>query len=126
MSFKLKSLSENKYLFIDLIDPEYIQVKIESKDVSICHKSFLYTDGNALKNLFKEMAVQWKGWPSDKRWASVEGDVSIIATFNLTGNVSLNIKLVHNLGSDDWWEFQTIFIIENSQLEDLEKQMSKL
>ncbi len=126
MNLKLKSLSENKYLFIDLIDPEYIQIKIESRDAKICHKSFLYKDGNALKNLFKEMAEQWTGWQFDKKWTSVESDVSIIATFNLTGSVSLSIKLIHNLDSDEWWEFQTIFIIENGHLEDLAKQISKL
>lgn len=126
MSVKLKSLSENKRLFLRLIDPEYMQVKIESQNASIFHMVFLYTDINSLKDFFNEMAVNWKGWKSEKKWSSLEGDVLIVATFSLTGNINLSIKLVHNLGCDDWWEFQTVFVIESGQLENLAKQMSIL
>ena len=126
MSFKLKSISENKCLFLRLIDPEYMQVKIEGQNASIFHKVFLYTDIDSLKDFFNEMADNWKGWKSERKWSSIEGDILIIATCSLTGTINLSIKLVHNLGCDDWWEFQTIFVVESGQLEDLAKQMSIL
>jgi hypothetical protein len=47
----------------------------------------------APSTLFQEMAGQWNGWPGEKVWADLEGRVTITATTDNTGHVSLRVVL---------------------------------
>jgi hypothetical protein len=44
-------------------------------------------------DLFLEMADEWAGWKGEKRWNDLEGNVTIVATSDRTGHVSLHIVL---------------------------------
>ena len=125
MSFNLKSSTEEKSLSLRLLEEEYIEIKIEGVDLNICHKSYLYTDGNALKNFFKDLADNWKGWGGDKEWSSIEDDFTLSASFKSTGHVLLTVNLVHNPGGDDSWEYKTTFDLECGQLDNVYKSISK-
>ncbi|MFL6707707.1 MAG: DUF6228 family protein [Massilia sp.] len=44
-------------------------------------------------DLFREMADEWTGWKEEKTWSDLERNVTIAATSDSTGHVSLHIVL---------------------------------
>jgi hypothetical protein len=113
MNFKLKSSLENKTLLLEMVDADYIQIKIEGENISVCHKSYLYTDGKSLVNFFKNIS-ELIG--QEKEWSSIESDFSLKTTTSKNGHITLKVKLIHNQDAFDWWEYQTSFDIEIGQM----------
>ena len=50
-------------------------------------------DWTAFTAFFADLAASWKGWPGERGWRSVEGDLSIAATHDARGHCSLSVTV---------------------------------
>jgi len=46
-----------------------------------------------LAAFFRDLALHWRGWQGEKRWASLEGQLSLSAKSDSTGHTQLDVRL---------------------------------
>ena len=73
---------------------------------------------------FTDLARNWRGWSGEKSQASLEGHLSIAATSDSLGHVSMRVVLRGDFGRSDWQAERTIFL-EGGQLERLAKEAGR-
>jgi hypothetical protein len=72
----------------------------------------------SLARFFRELAVHWKGWPGKKEWRSLEGELSLAATIDSTGHISLSVRLRSGPYPFDWG-LSAVLLMEAGQLEQI-------
>ena len=73
---------------------------------------------------FADLASNWRGWSGEKLHASLEGHLSIAATSNSLGHISLQALLRGDFGGSNWRAEGTLFL-EAGQLEHLAKEAGR-
>jgi Family of unknown function (DUF6228) len=71
--------------------------------------------GHPPTQLFQELVPYWTGWKGQKSWRSLEGELEIDATCDLTGHITLLISIPAN--GHTLWSAQAGVLIEAGQLE---------
>ena len=56
-------------------------------------RRFYALEGTGLSEFFADLAAEWRGWDGDRRWAALEGDVSIAASHDGLGTISILVEL---------------------------------
>jgi hypothetical protein len=74
--------------------------------------------------LFDEMARDWMGWEGTKTWASLEHELRIEATEDLTGHISL-VVIMRDCCDPADWRLKATLELEAGQLSDLSKAVRK-
>lgn len=82
-----------------------------------------FTDCWLLVDLFDSVARDWQGWPGERTWQSIEGDLRVAFTSRSTGQITLSVNLRNNSGEDDWQISAPIFL-EAGQLERIAIQVA--
>lgn len=49
--------------------------------------------GGPPTTFFAEIAANWRGWDSERRWADLEGRVALAATADSLGHVTIKVTL---------------------------------
>src|SRR5262245_31917142 len=52
--------------------------------------------------LFARMAADWRGWPGEFRWESLEGELGLCCAQDRTGHVSIRVALRSGPTEGDW------------------------
>lgn len=74
--------------------------------------------------LFDEMARDWMGWEGTKTWASLEEELRIEATEDLTGHISLVVTM-RDCCDPANWRLKTTLELEAGQLSEIAKAVRK-
>ncbi|MDR3637003.1 MAG: DUF6228 family protein [Isosphaeraceae bacterium] len=71
--------------------------------------------------LFVEMAQQWRGWPEELHWRSLEGELSLHCTQDRAGHVSIRVDL--RSGPMEWnWSVHATIMSEAGQLDEMARR----
>ena len=73
--------------------------------------------------LFQEMARDWKGWPGTKEWRALDGELSITASSDSVGHITLITEMSYQSG--DFLLSATI-TLEAGQLEQVFRAVNSL
>jgi hypothetical protein len=65
---------------------------------------------------FHDLASSWRGWRDAKSWINLEQQLSIVATHDSLGHISLRVRVWENPGGADWVVEGTLQV-EAGQLE---------
>lgn len=76
------------------VDPSYFTARLSAGTLSASvrfyePRGFLL----GLGEFFRDLAEHWVGWPGEKSWESVEGDLSLTASHDRLGHVTLVVEL---------------------------------
>jgi hypothetical protein len=77
-----------------------------------------------LARYFRDLATHWKGWAGKKEWNSLEGELSLSATIDSTGHISLSVGLRSGSYPFDW-NLSAMLLIEAGQLEQIALAMER-
>lgn len=69
-----------------------------------------------LKRFFADLAANWKGWAGKKEWGSLEGELTLSATADSKGHISLAIQLRSGPYPFDW-KISAMILLEAGQLD---------
>jgi len=75
-----------------------------------------------LRAFFHDLAAHWRGWQDEKKWGSLEGELTLTAVTDSTGHTSLLVRLRSGPYPYDW-SLTTTLLIEAGQLEQIAAQM---
>jgi hypothetical protein len=91
------------------------------EDAGLEASSRLYAfRADALLDLFKDLAANWKGWEGEKLGSTIEGDLLLTCTSDSLGHTFVRVRLrpyMHN------WEVETIIQLDAAQLEEITKRL---
>lgn len=68
--------------------------------------------------LFDEMVSEWTGWKGEKGWGALDGEMSLVATTDSLGHISLEVSLDPRDGPPEWYASLTL-VLEAGSLERL-------
>ncbi|MDB5533892.1 MAG: hypothetical protein JWO28_2207 [Hyphomicrobiales bacterium] len=68
--------------------------------------------------LFDEMVSEWTGWKGEKGWGALDGEMSMGATTDSLGHISLKVILDPKDGPPEWYARLTL-VLESGHLEQL-------
>ncbi|HEV2880394.1 MAG TPA: DUF6228 family protein [Pyrinomonadaceae bacterium] len=90
------------------------------------HDAIYAVDASAIATFFQDVASNWRGWPGEKRWESIEGDLKLTCTSTTLGNVNVAVEL-HSFADDSFtWDVRCSLVIESWQLDLLAAQAKKV
>ncbi len=99
---------------------EYVEVSLSRHDLHGRRVVWLYTDGPLIADLFRSMAGEWRGWPGVKCWKSVEGELSLTASHDSIGHITLWVTLgTVDYEDDEPWKIETALMLEPGMLDGL-------
>lgn len=81
-------------------------------DSSALVSSYMF-DGFA--DFLESLAVDWKGWKGERKWDSLEGELSLKAKADRTGHVYLSIEIRD--GAPPRWQVTASLLLEAGQLD---------
>ena len=64
----------------------------------------------ALSAFFRDLSDHWRGWEGNKSWESLEGELSLTASIDKAGHVSLRVVLTDVAVAERWRAEATIFL----------------
>ena len=74
---------------------------------------------------FEELSTGWRGWPGEKKWESLEGELVLIAKSDKLGHIFLTASIGVTNGRDDW-NLKGHLLLEAGNLEPLSRTLNKL
>jgi hypothetical protein len=75
-----------------------------------------------LADYFLDLSEHWRGWKGEKKWATLEGEFSLIATADSTGHTTLNYCM-RSPYTGFHWELRGALELDVGQLESLAKNV---
>ena len=78
-----------------------------------------------LPAFFEDMARNWRGWPGEKHWVSIEHDVELACTSSTLGNVTMVVILDSYVDDPFIWDVRCSIVLESWQLEPLAGRAKK-
>ena len=88
------------------------QLRGPGLDASVLVSSYMF---EGFGEFFESLATDWKGWKGERKWDSMEGELSLKATTDRTGHVYLSIELRD--GAPPRWETTANLVLEAGQLD---------
>ncbi|HEY9403883.1 MAG TPA: DUF6228 family protein [Pyrinomonadaceae bacterium] len=83
-------------------------------------------DAHTLPAFLQDVADNWRGWPGEKRWESIEGDLKLICTSMTLGNINVVVEL-RSYGDEPFdWEARCKLVLESWQLDSTAAQAKKV
>ena len=112
--FLLRSVEDNVSLELLPHEDDHFRARLRDGllDAEVLLDSYQPHD---LPAFFEGLAREWRGWAGERTWSSLEGDLSLTATADRAGHVSIRVALVG--GPLQRWSAETVLMIEAGQLE---------
>jgi hypothetical protein len=57
---------------------------------------------------FRELAENWRGWEGERKWASLEGEITLSATNDRRGHVAMRVQMRSGFWDNDWHVTATV------------------
>ncbi len=54
------------------------------------------------QTFFSDMAKNWRGWPGEKTWHALEGELDLVATSDSLGHITIRVSLRPTAGPEGW------------------------
>ena len=97
------------------VGKECFRVTIKSKHLSSFTDVYAFDPfGSNLVRFFEDLARNWKGFNSEKKWSSLEGEFSLNCSSDNLGHFALEATIRNN---EDTSYARKTFFIESGQLE---------
>jgi hypothetical protein len=100
---------------------------LESFRVSLASPGFSATArienppyGRPPSDLFEDLAQNWKGWAGEKKWRSMEDELTLIAVRDSVGHIFLTAK-IHSNEIPAVWSAKATVMIDAGQLEQISR-----
>ncbi|MBB3170026.1 DUF6228 family protein [Simiduia aestuariiviva] len=101
--FPIISSSSNEQFIFSERDGEFFNFEVVGEFVQASRRVTTYTDEFGIANLFSKLSEFSSPWDGAESWKSLEGEFEMAVTCNLTGHVTIQVKLTQwNGGSEDW------------------------
>jgi hypothetical protein len=102
---------------------EYYRVTIRGHDLLASLKVYAFEPHVGLAEFFEELALHWRGWKGEKKWSSLEGELSLICTSDGFGHVAIEVVLNSRAGGG--WSVRGTLHAEAGQLEQIASDVKK-
>lgn len=79
-----------------------------------------------LPAFLQDVASNWRGWPGEKRWKSIEGDLKLICTITTLGLITVVVELQSYDGDPFTWDARCKLVLESWQLDPMAAQAKKV
>ena len=119
--FEIKSAHSASRIRFFGVDGDYFHVETTNPEYSGAVRVWAYTDSHGLANLFEAVAGDWQGWHGEKKWSSIEGEFSIVATSDKLGHISFAVEMHHDFGATEPWRLKATVVVDAAQLEAIAK-----
>lgn len=80
----------------------------------------------SLPAFLEDVARNWRGWPGEKRWASIESDLELTCTSSPLGNITMVVMLDSYVDDPFIWDVRCSIVLESWQLDPLAAQAKKV
>ena len=70
----------------------------------------------ALTAFFNDIAANWRGWLGEKKWSTLEGEFTLLATSDKTGHVELRFELSPPFAGQRWF-LKGVLVLEAGSLD---------
>jgi hypothetical protein len=97
---------------------EYYRVTISGQGLLASLQVYAFDPHGSLDQFFAALVANWRGWKGEKKWASLEGEFSLVCTSDSVGRVAIEVILNSRLGGDGW-SAQNIIHVDAGQLEQI-------
>ena len=97
---------------------QYLRVSLEDREIAASSAWIYIYEPYDLIAFFDELAANWKGWPAEKEWHSVEDDFTLSCTADGLGHAALRVTLKSDVYEDGWC-VQAVIHVDAGQLKDL-------
>jgi hypothetical protein len=81
---------------------------------------------STLPAFLEDVARNWRGWPGEKCWASVEHDLKLTCTSSSLGNITVVVALDSYVDDPSIWDVRCSIVLESWQLDALARQAKKV
>jgi hypothetical protein len=102
----------------------YYNVSVNGTNCHGAGKVYAYEPASKISAFFHDMAANSRGWNGKKNWGSLEGELSLSATCDSTGHITLSVEL-HSGPYPFDWRLSAVLLIEAGQLERIASQVEK-
>lgn len=119
--FEIKSAHSASRIRFFGIEGDYFRVEMTNPEYSGAVRVWAYTDAHGLADFFAAIAENWKGWQGEKKWYSLEGAFSIVATSDKLGHISLAVEMHHDFGATEPWRLRATVAVDAGQLDAIAK-----
>ena len=123
-SFAIASARDDTRLVFSSVSADSFVARIESRKYSAEASVSTYVCGPP-SSLFRDMARDWDGWTGTKEWASLEDELRLQATIDLTGHVSLR-TIFRDCCSPADWRFEATIPIDAGSLAVISRSVDRL
>ena len=107
-------LSEEEGL-LRLDGSEYYRASLKAEGLTASAKVYAYEPHGELSQFFAELAAHREGWEGEKRWRSLEGELTLSCRSGGGSRITIEVVLRSGLYEDDWC-VQAMINIEAGQL----------
>ena len=81
-------------------------------------------DPARLEDFFRDLAANWRGWPGEKTYESLEDELLLKATSDCLGHTELEVRLTSGPPPFHWM-LRAALLIEAGQLESIAKHVEE-
>jgi hypothetical protein len=79
-----------------------------------------------LASYWAELAANWRGWTGERRWASLEGDVELVASHDGLGTITLTAQLGTEAFAVHRWTASAELLLDAGGLERIAREARRL
>jgi hypothetical protein len=79
-----------------------------------------------LTGYFAALATDWRGWAGERRWTSLEGDLTLVAEHDSLGTVTLTTRLRTEAFATHRWDASAELVLDAGALDRLARQADAL
>lgn len=120
----LKSANTSATLTFCERDGDYFTAVYDSPAVKVSKRVWGYTDCELLVDLFKFIAIEWKGWEGTKEWHSIESEFGVLASSDVSGHVMLELNF-REVEGPELWNSQVTIGFEAAQTEQIANKVRR-
>ncbi len=119
----IKSVQDSSTLELFAHTPRSYSVRLSGWSFNGTVRVDTYMPAGLLAAFFRDLATHWRGWETEKQWESLEGELSLVATCDSTGHITLQIRLRGGPSYD--WSLTGVLLLEAGQLDSIAEQVER-
>jgi hypothetical protein len=124
VSFLLRSNDGVSSLRLSCESADFLAVEVIGRDLRATCRLETFQPAERLSDYFGQLADNWRGWSGLRSWSALTGELSLDATIDRAGHVTLVALLLY--GAPAAWSVSAVFTVDAGQLESLASQARTL
>jgi hypothetical protein len=114
LSLRIESAREQAFLELKPLDKDYFVAQIHDNGLEAIARVSSYMSFG-LGEFFAGLASDWKGWEGERKWSSMEGELTLSARTDGLGHVYLLVYLCN--GTPPTWDVRAELCLEAGALD---------